>query len=57
MIYTVLDLLAYLLIYGFLGWVLEVVVLAAGTRKFLNRGFFDLPICPEYGVAADILPG
>lgn len=55
MIYTVLDLLAYLLIYGFLGWVLEVVVLAAGTRKFLNRGFFDLPICPEYGVAADIL--
>ena len=47
--YTVLELLAYLLLYGFLGWVLEVVVLAAGTRKFLNRGFFSLPICPEYG--------
>ena len=53
--YTVLELLAYLLLYGFLGWVLEVVVLAAGTRKFFNRGFFSLPICPEYGVAADIL--
>ncbi|HJB89980.1 MAG TPA: putative ABC transporter permease [Candidatus Eisenbergiella merdigallinarum] len=53
--YTVLELVTYLLLYGFLGWALEVAALAAGTGKFRNRGFFSLPICPEYGVAADIL--
>lgn len=53
--YTYPELLAYLFIYGFLGWALEVGVMAVRKRRFCNRGFFNLPICPEYGVIADIL--
>lgn len=53
--YTYPELLSYLFIYGFLGWALEVGVMAVRKRRFCNRGFFNLPICPEYGVIADIL--
>lgn len=53
--YTYWQLLAFLLFYGFLGWVIEVVAVAVKEREFRNRGFFDLPICPQYGVMAVIL--
>lgn len=53
--YTYTELLTYLLFYGFLGWVAEVVVTAVTQRRFSNRGFFDLPLCLQYGVMADIL--
>lgn len=53
--YTYTQLIAYLLFYGFLGWGIEVVIAAAKQRQFCNRGFFDLPICPQYGVMVDIL--
>ncbi|MDO4490791.1 MAG: hypothetical protein Q4B85_06980 [Lachnospiraceae bacterium] len=41
---------AYFLIYGFLGWVLEVVFHAVCVGKVINRGFLNGPICPIYGV-------
>ncbi len=53
--YTALELLTYLFFYSFLGWVIEVILLLAGGKPFSNRGFFNLPICPEYGVMADLL--
>ncbi|MDO4293041.1 MAG: putative ABC transporter permease [Eubacteriales bacterium] len=53
--YTYTELAAFLLFYGFLGWALEVAYYAVKERRFCNRGFFNLPICPEYGVMMDIL--
>ena len=53
--YTYLDLLCYLLIYSFLGWVVEVVIVSIRNRQLSNRGFFSLPFCLSYGVAMDIL--
>lgn len=55
MTYTHLDLFAYLIIYSFLGWCLEVCVVAIKDRRFRNRGFVNLPFCLMYGVIMDIL--
>lgn len=53
--YTYLDLLCYLLIYSFIGWVVEVLFFAIKDRKLRNRGFFNVPFCLTYGVTMDIL--
>lgn len=53
--YTYVDLLAYLLIYSFLGWVVEVAAIAIKEKRFCNRGFFNFPVCISYGVIMDIL--
>ena len=52
---TILDLTAYLIIYSFLGWVLEVCVVAIKDRRFRNRGLSNLPFCLMYGIMMDIL--
>lgn len=43
-------LLAYFLIYAFLGWVLEVAYHVVSVGKIINRGFLNGPLCPIYGV-------
>ncbi len=53
--YQVSELLKFFLFYGVLGWAAEVVTAAVVYHRFSNRGFFNLPICPKYGVMADIL--
>ncbi len=53
--YTLTDLAVFLILYGFLGWICEVVFAAVVHHRYENRGFFNLPICPEYGIMADIL--
>lgn len=53
--YTILELIAYLLIYSFLGWLLEVCIVAIKDRRFRNRGLTNLPFCLMYGVMMDIL--
>ncbi len=53
--YTYTELITCLLLYGFLGWLIEVVVVVVKDRVFSNRGFFDLPICPKYGIMAVLL--
>ena len=55
MTYTFLELLAYFILYSFLGWVLEVSIIAIKDRRFRNRGFVNLPFCIMYGVIMDIL--
>lgn len=53
--YTILELTAYLIIYSFLGWLLEVCIVAIKDRRFRNRGLSNLPFCLMYGVMMDIL--
>ena len=53
--YTFLDLMAYLILYSFLGWVFEVFIVAVKDRRFRNRGFVNLPFCLMYGIIMDIL--
>ena len=38
------------IIYAFLGWCSEVSFAAVNKGKFVNRGFFNGPVCPIYGV-------
>ena len=49
------ELLWLLLVYSFLGWVIETAVSAVKTRKFSNRGFSTGPYCLIYGITAVIL--
>ncbi|HCT91979.1 MAG TPA: hypothetical protein DF613_11475 [Lachnospiraceae bacterium] len=53
--YTNTDLVLFFLIYSFLGWVTEVLVVSLRQKHFCNRGFYNLPVCPSYGVILDIL--
>ncbi|NLL93531.1 MAG: putative ABC transporter permease, partial [Clostridiales bacterium] len=36
-------------IFAFLGWCTEVAYATLKTRKFVNRGFLNGPVCPIYG--------
>ena len=53
--YTVFDLLFYLWVYAFLGWCIEVCCGAVRNRRFLNRGFLNLPLNMPCGIAAALL--
>mgnify|MGYP003299145975 CR=1 FL=1 len=55
MTYTFLELLTYFIIYSFLGWVIEVCIIAVKDRRFRNRGFVNLPFCTMYGVMMSLL--
>ena len=37
------------IIYGFLGWLMEVICKLFQFKRFINRGFLIGPICPIYG--------
>ena len=55
MAYTFLELLTFFIIYSFLGWVVEVSIVAIKDRRFRNRGFVNLPFCTMYGVMMCLL--
>ena len=55
MTYTGLELLAYFIFYSFIGWVVEVGIIAIKDRRFRNRGFVNLPLCTMYGVMMHIM--
>ena len=40
------------LIYSFLGWCIEVVIVSLERKKIVNRGFLIGPYCPIYGFGA-----
>lgn len=42
----------WLIIYSFLGWVVESIYMSFCNRKLTNRGFTFSPFCPIYGVGA-----
>ena len=41
---------AFFLIYAFMGWALEVAFHVVSVGQFINRGFLNGPLCPIYGV-------
>lgn len=43
------------IIYSFIGWCIEVVVMKFHTKKWINRGFLIGPYCPIYGVSAILM--
>lgn len=45
----------YMLIYAFFGWAGEVVWYALKDRKFVHRGFLNLPLDLPYGISCAIL--
>lgn len=50
-----LDLILYLFIYSFIGWCIEVIVIAISEHRFANRGILNLPLCLSYGIIMDLL--
>ena len=52
---TFFHILAYFVIYSFLGWVLESIVRTICERKIINTGFLIGPFCPIYGFGAIIM--
>ena len=55
MTYSFWELFTYFIIYSFIGWVIEVSIIAIKDRRFRNRGFVNLPFCMMYGVIMDLL--
>ena len=42
----------YFTAYSILGWACETFYCSVGSRKFVNRGFLNGPVCPVYGFGA-----
>lgn len=40
------------IVYGFIGWLIEVFYHIYTDKRFINRGFLHGPICPIYGISA-----
>lgn len=40
------------IVYSFLGWLMEVILISIQTKKPTDRGFLIGPLCPIYGVGA-----
>ncbi len=55
MTYRFSEILFFTALYAFIGWVLEVCVIAATERRFLNRGLLNLPLKISFGVKMAIL--
>ena len=53
--HTYTELLWLLLIYSFIGWIIEAAVGTIKNKKFTNRGFSTGPFCLVYGVAAVLM--
>lgn len=49
---TFFALYAYFVIYSFLGWCMESAYVSITTKKWVNRGFINGPLCPIYGTGA-----
>lgn len=45
----------YFVWYSLLGWGMESVYCSVRQRRWINRGFLHLPLCPIYGVGALIM--
>lgn len=52
---TIIQYLAYIIIYSFCGWVIESISKSIEEKQFVNSGFLNGPICPIYGLGAMIM--
>lgn len=55
MLYNVMFYFLLFIIYSFIGWIIETIVIFVETKKIVNRGFLMGPYCPIYGVGSLIL--
>ena len=53
--YTFTELFWLLLVYSFIGWVIEAMVGTIKNKRFTNRGFSTGPFCLIYGVSVVIM--
>ena len=53
--YTFTELSWLLLVYSFLGWIIEAMVGTIKNKRFTNRGFSTGPFCLIYGVSVVIM--
>ncbi len=53
--YSFYDIFFYLLLYGFLGWVVEVGYYSVRDGHFVNRGFISLPLHVPCGISFALL--
>lgn len=49
---TISVLFLYLIIYSFLGWLIETIYCSVLSGHYVERGFLNGPICPIYGFGA-----
>lgn len=47
--HTWMQITWFFFIYSFIGWLVDVSIAAIYNRKFVNRGFNNIPLCPLYG--------
>ncbi|MBR2295757.1 MAG: putative ABC transporter permease [Clostridiales bacterium] len=45
-----LDSMIMYFVYGFIGWIVEVIYYGITEGRFINRGFLNGPHCPVYGL-------
>ncbi len=53
--YSFYEIAALFFVYGFLGWVVEVIFRGLCEGRFVNSGFLNGPICPIYGFGGVIV--
>ncbi len=53
--YSFFDLLLYLLLYSFIGWGIEALIISVKNKEFINLGILNLPFKVFYGISAVIL--
>lgn len=53
----IVKIIAYFILYSFIGWAIESVYKSILQKKWVNSGFLNGPFCPIYGVGALIMFG
>lgn len=53
--YSAVDIMLYMLIYSFIAWFAEVCYFSLKNKRFINRGFINLPFNMSYGIISLIL--
>jgi len=53
--YTIIQWIAFFMIYSFLGWCIESTLVSVSKKKLVNRGFLNGPILPLYGFGSIIM--
>lgn len=43
------------LIYAFIGWLLEIILISYGKKKLINTHFLFTPFCPMYGIGGILI--
>lgn len=51
----IIKYILYFFIYSFLGWTVESIGCSIASKRTINRGFLNGPICPVYGFGAVIV--